>query len=292
MKSVVRIANASGYWGDDPEALLRQVTGGPIDYVTMDFLAEITMVILQRQRARDPKAGFAYDFVEQLKLRPAGDRRARHHGDRQRRRHQPVRLRRGGRGAVPRGRRVAADRRGRAATTCCRGSTRWQRRGACARPHGRRAPLRRDPRPRRRRQRLPQRPPGGRGAARRRAHRRHRPHHRRGADPGPAGARVRLGAGTTGTASRPASPPATSSSAARRRPAATSPTGSASRRCSTSATRSPRRRPDGSFVVTKHPGTGGMRHAAHGHRAAALRDRRSARLPDARRHAPTSPPCS
>jgi hypothetical protein len=66
MKSVVRIANASGYWGDDPEALYRQVTGGPIDYVSMDFLAEITMVILQRQRARDPKAGFAYDFVRQL----------------------------------------------------------------------------------------------------------------------------------------------------------------------------------------------------------------------------------
>ena len=66
MKPVVRIANASGYWGDDPEALLRQLTGGPVDYVTMDFLAEITMVILQRQRARDARAGFAYDFVEQL----------------------------------------------------------------------------------------------------------------------------------------------------------------------------------------------------------------------------------
>ena len=68
MKSVVHIGNASGYWGDDPEALLRQVSGGPLDYVTMDFLAEITMVILQRQRARDPKAGFAYDFIEHLKL--------------------------------------------------------------------------------------------------------------------------------------------------------------------------------------------------------------------------------
>jgi hypothetical protein len=68
MKPLVRIANASGYWGDDPEALLRQVTGGPVDYVTMDFLAEITMVILQRQRARDPNAGYAYDFIEQLKI--------------------------------------------------------------------------------------------------------------------------------------------------------------------------------------------------------------------------------
>jgi len=76
MKSVVRIANAGGYWGDDPEALYRQVTGGPIDYVTSDFLAEITMVILHRQRARNPKAGFAYDFIQQLKpaLRAVADR--------------------------------------------------------------------------------------------------------------------------------------------------------------------------------------------------------------------------
>jgi hypothetical protein len=76
MKSVVRIANAGGYWGDDPEALYRQVTGGPIDYVTSDFLAEITMVILHRQRARNPKAGFAYDFIQQLKpaLRVVADR--------------------------------------------------------------------------------------------------------------------------------------------------------------------------------------------------------------------------
>jgi hypothetical protein len=67
MKEIVRIANASGYWGDDPEALFRQVSGGPLDYVTLDYLAEITMVILQKQRARDPQRGFAYDFVEHLR---------------------------------------------------------------------------------------------------------------------------------------------------------------------------------------------------------------------------------
>jgi len=67
MKEIVRIANASGYWGDDPEALYRQVSGGPLDYVTLDYLAEITMVILQKQRARDPQRGFAYDFVEHLR---------------------------------------------------------------------------------------------------------------------------------------------------------------------------------------------------------------------------------
>jgi hypothetical protein len=62
----VRIANASGYWGDDPEALARQVRGGEIDYVTLDFLAEITMVILQRQRERNPELGYAHDFVRML----------------------------------------------------------------------------------------------------------------------------------------------------------------------------------------------------------------------------------
>jgi hypothetical protein len=67
MKDLVRIANASGYWGDDPEALYRQVTGGPLDYVTLDYLAEITMVILQRQKARDPQRGFAYDFIAHLR---------------------------------------------------------------------------------------------------------------------------------------------------------------------------------------------------------------------------------
>ena len=66
MSGVVRIANASGYWGDDPEALARQVRGGDIDYVTLDFLAEITMVILERQRERNAELGYAHDFVRML----------------------------------------------------------------------------------------------------------------------------------------------------------------------------------------------------------------------------------
>jgi hypothetical protein len=66
MRDAIRIANASGYWGDDPEAFARQLRGGPVDYVTLDFLAEITMVILQRQRARDPRLGYALDFVTML----------------------------------------------------------------------------------------------------------------------------------------------------------------------------------------------------------------------------------
>lgn len=64
--SVLRIGNASGYWGDDLTVLRRQIEGGPLDVVTMDFLAEITMSILQKQRERDPSAGFARDFVAQM----------------------------------------------------------------------------------------------------------------------------------------------------------------------------------------------------------------------------------
>ena len=63
MKSMLRIGNASGYWGDDPRALYRQVQGGRLDYITMDFLAEVTMSIMQKQRGRDPQAGYAKDFL-------------------------------------------------------------------------------------------------------------------------------------------------------------------------------------------------------------------------------------
>jgi len=64
---VLRIGNASGYWGDDLGALERQLEGGPIDVITMDFLAEITMSILHKQLRRDPKAGYARDFVTQMR---------------------------------------------------------------------------------------------------------------------------------------------------------------------------------------------------------------------------------
>ncbi len=67
MKKTVRVGNAGGYWGDDPRALRSQVLGPePPEFVTADFLAEITMSILQKQRARDPSAGYARDFVTQI----------------------------------------------------------------------------------------------------------------------------------------------------------------------------------------------------------------------------------
>jgi len=66
MRETIRIANAGGYWGDDLAQFKRQVELGPVDYVTLDFLAEITMSIMQKQRARDPRAGYARDFIAQV----------------------------------------------------------------------------------------------------------------------------------------------------------------------------------------------------------------------------------
>ena len=65
-KRTVRIAAGQGFWGDWLEAPVRQVQGGPIDYLVLDYLAEVTMSILQKQRSRDPNAGYARDFVSQM----------------------------------------------------------------------------------------------------------------------------------------------------------------------------------------------------------------------------------
>ena len=63
MKEKIRIASGQGFWGDMLDAPVRQVEGGPIDYLMLDYLAEVTMSIMQKQRARDPRAGYARDFV-------------------------------------------------------------------------------------------------------------------------------------------------------------------------------------------------------------------------------------
>ena len=62
-KASVRVAAGQGFWGDWLEAPVRQVEGGPIDYLMMDYLAEVTMSIMQKQKSRDPNAGYARDFV-------------------------------------------------------------------------------------------------------------------------------------------------------------------------------------------------------------------------------------
>src|SRR5262245_38852415 len=59
----IRIGGGLGYWGDRNDALLDLLRGGPLDYVIMDYLAEITMSILQKQRLKDPGMGYAHDFV-------------------------------------------------------------------------------------------------------------------------------------------------------------------------------------------------------------------------------------
>ena len=60
---IVRVAGGQGFWGDWLDAPRRQVEGGPVDYLMLDYLAEVTMSILQKQKERDPKMGYARDFI-------------------------------------------------------------------------------------------------------------------------------------------------------------------------------------------------------------------------------------
>ena len=64
--SPIRIANCSGFFGDRPSGALEMVEGGPIDVLTGDWLAELTMLILSRIRAKHPGGGYARTFVSQM----------------------------------------------------------------------------------------------------------------------------------------------------------------------------------------------------------------------------------
>ncbi|MBV1894522.1 MAG: DUF1446 domain-containing protein, partial [Ilumatobacteraceae bacterium] len=66
MTDPIRIANCSGFYGDRLAAAQEMVEGGPIDVLTGDWLAELTMLILQRTRAKRPGGGFARTFVTQM----------------------------------------------------------------------------------------------------------------------------------------------------------------------------------------------------------------------------------
>ncbi len=60
----ILIANGQGFWGDSILGPIRLVNEGPLDYLTLDYLAEVTMSIMQKLKSRDPSKGYATDFVE------------------------------------------------------------------------------------------------------------------------------------------------------------------------------------------------------------------------------------
>jgi hypothetical protein len=63
MKEKIRIASGQGFWGDLLTAPIDQVTKGPVDYMMMDYLAEVTMSIMQKQKMKNPALGYAKDLV-------------------------------------------------------------------------------------------------------------------------------------------------------------------------------------------------------------------------------------
>ena len=65
-KDPIRIANCSGFYGDRPSAALEMVNGGPIDVLSGDWLAELTMFILSRIKNKNPQSGYAKTFVTQM----------------------------------------------------------------------------------------------------------------------------------------------------------------------------------------------------------------------------------
>jgi Acyclic terpene utilisation family protein AtuA len=67
MKEKVRVAGGQGFWGDMLTAPVDQVRRGQIDYLMLDYLAEVTMSILQKQRSRKPEMGYARDFVDLMR---------------------------------------------------------------------------------------------------------------------------------------------------------------------------------------------------------------------------------
>lgn len=65
-RTPLRIGNASGFYGDRFDAMREMLTGGPLDVLTGDYLAELTMLILGRDRLKDPARGYAKTFLRQL----------------------------------------------------------------------------------------------------------------------------------------------------------------------------------------------------------------------------------
>jgi hypothetical protein len=75
----IRIGNGQGFWGDNVDAPVELLKGGPIDYIGMDYLAEVTLSIMMRQKLKDPRLGYATDFISFIRrvLREAKERNVR-----------------------------------------------------------------------------------------------------------------------------------------------------------------------------------------------------------------------
>jgi len=68
MHSLIRIGNAQAFWGDGADAPARLLAQQPnLDYLTLDYLAEVSLSILAIQKDRDPSAGYARDFIEVIR---------------------------------------------------------------------------------------------------------------------------------------------------------------------------------------------------------------------------------
>jgi hypothetical protein len=67
MNKIIRIANGQGFWGDSIDAPYNLINDGQIDYLTLDYLAELTLSIMQRQKLKRSNMGYAHDFIELIK---------------------------------------------------------------------------------------------------------------------------------------------------------------------------------------------------------------------------------
>ena len=67
MKKIIKVANGQGFWGDSIDAPYNLVKYGEIDYLTLDYLAEVTLSIMQRQKLKNPQKGYATDFIDLVK---------------------------------------------------------------------------------------------------------------------------------------------------------------------------------------------------------------------------------
>src|SRR5437868_14532957 len=72
-RATIRIGCGAGFWGDTAEGPVQLVGSGSIDYLVMDYLAEITMSLLARARSKRPELGYATDFVSAVMAPLAAD---------------------------------------------------------------------------------------------------------------------------------------------------------------------------------------------------------------------------